>query len=198
MRVVAVHSGERRSPERFRAEEELAYPVALDPEGTVAAGIALKGLPAVVVLDSQGRSAETLVGWNPEEVERTLAVLGAKRAVPLGFAGRWTGGFSLLYGTEVSVEIGDRDGELVLLGSRGFPSGIEPPTGVLQRVEAKLCRASTRTTEKRKKQSEDYWQTWTFRLVSNDRLVIEMRPSRGKPDWSSGQMETVDARRVKK
>lgn len=122
---------------------------------------------------------------------------GEDRDPAASFAGEWSGPFSLMPGLEVSLELGYREDQVILYGSDGFLEGIEPPNDVLERAEERVYRSSTREWQREGGVVVDYWQTWTFRLISADRLAVEMRPSRGKPDWTSEKPVVVDARRVR-
>lgn len=64
--TVAMQSGDAAAVAKVLGERQLSWTTALDPDGRIAARYGLRGVPALVVIDPQGRLETVTVGYTTE------------------------------------------------------------------------------------------------------------------------------------
>ncbi len=75
-RVAAVSVGEKRETVRsFIAEKGYAFPVYLDPDGSLGSSFASQGIPTTYIVDKRGRVVAGIVGAREYDDPRLIAIL---------------------------------------------------------------------------------------------------------------------------
>lgn len=77
--TIAMQSGDAGNVRDVLRKRELDWPTVVDEDGALARAFALPGVPAFVVIDAQGRIADTQIGYTSEAGMRLRLWLAARR-----------------------------------------------------------------------------------------------------------------------
>ena len=81
--VVGIDSGENPGTDpfakarEFQQKHSLTYPILVDADGKTKEALAVSGLPTNVLIDREGKIRAIVVGFDSEQIEKTLRELTA-------------------------------------------------------------------------------------------------------------------------